>query len=72
MIYYEFDRTGNGGKYKEMTEAGYKMAAQDHRELSDFLEMCNEVLKNSNQHLSFERDSVNSSNTASILPTLQF
>ena len=29
MIYYEFDRTGNGGKYKEMTEAGYEMAAQD-------------------------------------------
>lgn len=29
MIYYEFDRTGKGGKYKEMTEAEYSMAKQD-------------------------------------------
>lgn len=26
MIYYEFDRTGKGGKYKEMTEAEYELA----------------------------------------------
>ncbi len=29
MIYYEFNRTGNGGKYKEMTEAEYELAMQD-------------------------------------------
>ena len=29
MIYYEFNRMGNGGKYKEMTEAEYELAMQD-------------------------------------------
>ena len=40
--------------------------------VTDFLEFCDKVLKNSNHHLPFERDSINSSTATSILPTLQF